>query len=417
MGSKLAINGGEKAVNINRPHYIWPPITEKTRKAVLRQLSDSISIYDKSGIIKNLEDKFAQYHGKKHALLTNSGTSALYSMFVGADLKEGDEVICPAYTFYATVTPLFFTGAIPVLADSRDDGNVDPQDIERKITENTKAIIVTHMWGMPCDMDSIVKIAKQYNLMLFEDASHAHGATYKKRKIGTFGEASAFSLQAQKTLTGGEGGVLLTDNDEIFYRALLLGHYNKRCKKEIPEDHPLHQYAVTGMGLKLRIHPIAAAIADEQFDNLETILEGRRKIANRMIKELKDLSMIEVPNVSEDVEPSWYAFIMQYKPEELEGLPIEKFYKALQAEGCTELDRPGSTCPLNYHTLFQKPELLFPRYKGRISYRIGDFPTAERFHEHSLKLPVWHDPKDEEIVDAYIEAFKKVAENYKELLK
>src|SRR3989344_9689211 len=135
MKSKLAINGGEKTVNIDRPHYVWPPITERTRKAVLRQLEESISIYDRSGIIKRLEDNFAQYHGKKHALLTNSGTSALHSMYVGADLKDEDEVICPAYTFYASVTPLFFTGAIPVLADSRDNGNIDPKDIERKITE------------------------------------------------------------------------------------------------------------------------------------------------------------------------------------------------------------------------------------------------------------------------------------------
>jgi len=416
MRGKLAINGGEKAIKINGPHYIWPPITERTRKAVLKQLEESISIYDKSGIIKELEDRFARYHGKKYALLTNSGTSALYSMYVGADLKEGDEVICPAYTFFATVTPLFFTGAVPVLADCRDDGNIDPQDIERKITDNTKAIVVTHMWGIPCDMDPIVEIAKKHDLMLFEDASHAHGATYKGKKVGTFGDASAFSLQAQKTLTGGEGGILLTDNDEIFYRALLLGHYNKRCKKEIPTNYPLYQYAVTGMGLKLRIHPIAAAIANEQFDNLESVLEGRRKFARKMIKELKDLPGIKVPEVPEDIEPSWYAFVLQYKPEELGGLPIEKFYEALYAEGCIEIDRPGSTCPLNYHPLFQNPELLFSRYKGKISYKKGDFPNAERFHEHSLKLPVWHDPKDKEIVDSYIKAFKKVIENYHEVL-
>ncbi len=416
MSSKLAVNGGEKTVKIDRPHYVWPPITERTREAVLRQLDESISIYDKSGIIGRLEDRFAQYHGKKHALLTNSGTSALHSIYVGADLKEGDEIICPAYTFYATVTPLFFTGAIPVLADSKSDGNIDPQDIERKITDKTKGVVLTHMWGLPCDMDAITDLARQYDLMLFEDASHAHGATYRGRKTGTFGDASAFSLQGQKTLTGGEGGILLTDNDEIFCRALLLGHYNKRCKTEIPTNNPLHQYAITGMGLKLRIHPVAAAIADEQFDNLESILEGRQKTANMMIEELKDLPGIEVPDIPANINPSWYAFIIQYRPEDLDGLPIERFYEALQAEGCMELDRPGSTCPLNYHSLFQNPTLLFPEYEGKVNYKKGDFPNAEKFHEHSLKLPVWHDAKDEDTVRSYINAFKKVIENHHELL-
>lgn len=415
MGNKLAINGGEKTVNIDRPHYVWPNITEKTKNVVLNQLNESISIYNKSGIIEKLENRFADYHGKKHALLTNSGTAALHSIFVGADLKEGDELICPAYTFYATVTPLFFTGAIPILVDCREDGNIDPEDIKRKITDNTKGIILTHMWGLPCDMDSIMDIKEKHNLLLFEDCSHAHGAIYKGKKVGTFGDASAFSLQGQKTLTGGEGGILVTDNDEIFYRSLLFGHYNKRCKQEIPEEHSLYQFAVTGMGLKLRIHPVAAAIADEQFDNLESVLENRRRTAKKMIEELKDIRGIEVPKISDNVEPSWYAFVMQYKSEELNGLPIEKFYRALLAEGCTELDRPGSTCPLNYHSLFQNPGAMFPKYERKISYRKGDFPSAERFHENSLKLPVWHDPKDEEIMNLYIDSFKKIIGGYKEL--
>jgi dTDP-4-amino-4,6-dideoxygalactose transaminase len=415
MASRLAINGGDKAVNYEGPHYVWPPITKKTADAVLNQLQSSISIYDRSGIIEKLENRLAAYHGKKHALLTNSGTSALHSMFVGAGMKDGDEVICPAYTFYATATPLFFTGAIPVLADCREDGNIDPEEIEKKINGKTKAIVVTHMWGMPCDMAPIIDVATKNGIMLLEDGSHAHGAIYRGQKAGTFGTASAFSLQGQKTLTGGEGGVLLTDNDEIFYKALLLGHYNKRCLKEIPRQHPLYQYAVTGMGLKLRIHPIAAAIADEQFDNLEDILRGRRAVAKKMIDELGEFPGIKVPRVPDGVEPSWYAFMLRYNPQELENLPVERFYEALKAEGCTEADRPGSTCPLNLHPLFQKPETLFPAYTGKMSYTKGDFPKAENFHKNSIKLPVWHETENE-LIDMYIAAFRKVALNFREAL-
>jgi len=414
--SKLAINGGPKVVDTKRQHFVWPPITEKTNQAVLKQLEDSISIYNRSGIIEKLEDRFSSYHGRKHSLLTSSGTAALHSSYVGVGLSHGDEVICPAYTFFATATPIFFTGAIPVLADAQGDGNIDPNDILHRITDKTRCIVVTHMWGIPCDMNPILDIAKVHNLTVIEDASHAHGATYFGRLVGSFGDVSAYSLQAQKTIVAGEGGVLLTDNDEIFYRALLLGHYNKRCKSEIPKSHPLHQFSVTGMGLKLRIHTLGAAIADEQFDNLTAVLEGRRRFASKMMARLGRLPGLRIPEFSVDVEPSWYAFVLQYVADELEGLPIERFYQALVAEGCVELDRPSSTCPLNYHPLFQNPGNLFTNYKNKFSYRLGDFPHAEKFHENSLKMPVWHLPEDEQVMELYIKAFEKVIENYTDLL-
>ncbi len=412
---ELAIFGGKKSVTSESPHYIWPRITKKTEEAVLKQLHSSISIYDRSGIIEHLEKKFSEMHETKHALLTNSGTMALFSLFFGAGLKKGDEVICPAYTFHATITPLFFTGAIPVVADCKQDGNIDPADIKRKITKKTKAIIVTHMWGIPCDMDEIVKIAKENKLLLFEDCSHAHFSKYKGKYVGTFGDAAAFSLQGQKTLTGGEGGILITNNDDIFYKALLLGHYNKRCKKEIPDDNPIHKYALTGMGLKLRIHPLAAAIAHEQLDSVQTTIEIRDIIAKKIINELKDLKGIRVPELK-DKESTWYSLVIQYVPEELDGIPFKKFYEALLEEGCAELDHPGSTMPLNITSLFQDPSLLFPNYAGELNYKEKDFPNAEKFYANALKLPVWHDLKDMKIVESYIHAFKKVIKNYKELL-
>jgi len=414
--SKLALLGGEKSVQLNRNHYEWPIISHKTRQRVMQQLDESISIYDKSGVIDRLENELALYHDMRHALLTSSGTAALHSMFVGADLKEGDEVICPAYTFFATITPLFFTGAVPILADSDEDGNISPASIERKITPRTRAIIVVHMWGHPCKMDEIVAIAQKHNLLLFEDGSHAHGAVYKNRKVGSFGHASAFSLQGQKTLTGGEGGFLLTNEDELFYRALLLGHYNKRCRQQIPKQHDLYPYTVTGMGLKLRIHPIAAAIAAEQFEELETVIEQRNQMAETMNRHLSTLPGITIRKPLEGCRSSWYAMILQYDQNKLGGLPLKTFHRALLAEGCRELDQPSSTCPLNYHPLFQNPGGLFPSYSGKFSYQKGDFPVAERFFESTLKLPVWHRPEDQEIFLCYLEAFKKVIQNHEELL-
>jgi dTDP-4-amino-4,6-dideoxygalactose transaminase len=415
--SILAINGGKKEISLPGPHFKWPVITKKTESAVLKQLYESISIYDRSGIIEKLENNLSDYFGMRIALLTNSGTSALHSMFVGAGLKEGDEVICPAYTFYATVTPLFFTGATPILADCDENGNISPKEIEKKITPKTRAIVITHMWGLPCEMDKIKTIAKKHNLLLLEDASHAFGARYHGMKVGTFGDAAAISMQAQKNVVAGEGGILITNKNEIFYKALLLGHYNKRCKNEIPKENPLSRFSITGMGLKLRIHPVAAAIANEQLDNLSEIMEKRKKIAEKMTEEFGKFKGLKVITPQKNVDSAWYALIIQYNPGAFNGLPAEKFYEALKAEGCAELDMPGSTCPLNLHPLFQNPGELFPKYAGKIQYKRGDFPMAEKFHKNCLKLPVWHEKNDEKFIKLYAKAFKKVIENYKEILK
>ncbi len=416
---RLAILGGPKTVKIKSSHFVWPPINKKIEKAVIKQLHESISIYDRSGIFKDFEEAFAKYHKRKYALLCSSGTLAIHSMFVAAGFKEGDEVICPVYTFFATVTPLLFTGAKPVFCDIDENGNIDPKEIERKITSKTKGVIVTHMWGIPCQMDEIVKICKKNNLILLEDCSHAHGAKYKGRIVGSFGDLAAWSLQGPKNVSGGEGGILATDNDEFYYRTLLLGHYNKRCKQEIPPNHPFYKYAVTGMGLKYRAHPLAIRIAYEVFKELDKYSEIKRFFAKRMIKELKNLPGISLPPAyfTPDIEPSWYAFLFQYEKEKLENLSVEKFFEALKAEGLNEVDRSGSTCPLNLLSLFQTPAELFPIYrKHPFSYKTGDFPKAEKFYQNAVKLPVWAFKKDLKFVKLYIKGIKKVIENYQDLL-
>ena len=414
--SKLAILGGPKTIIIKSPHIIWPVITKSTKLAVEKQLEQTISIYNRSGIIEKFEDKFSNFHKKKYALLTSSGTSAIHTMYIGANIKPGDEVICPAYTFFATVTPLFSIGAKPVLCDSDKSGNIDPNKIEKLITKKTKGIVITHMWGIPCEMNKIVSICKKYNLLLFEDCSHAHGATYKNKLVGTFGDVAAWSLQGQKIITGGEGGILLTNDKEIYYKSLLFGQYNKRCKQEIPAKHPLYKYSTTGMGLKLRSHPLAIAIAYEQFQLLEKWLKQKRSFAKKMINKLESLPGIYPPKVDKTTNPSWYAFLFRYKKEELGNISIEIFFNAIQAEGCLEADRPGSTCPLNLLPLFQTPSKLFPNYSDKDFYKKGDFPVAENFFQNTIKLPVWPFSKDEKLIDKYLEAIIKVVKNYKDLL-
>lgn len=417
QNKKLAVKGGTKTLSLKGSHYIWPPITKAVDKATLKQLHTSISIYDRSGVFKEFESFFATYHKREFALLCSSGTAAIHSMFVAAGFKAGDEVICPAYTFFATVTPLLFTGAKPVLCDCDSNGNIDPKEIEKKITPKTKGVVITHMWGIPCQMDRIVEICKRNKLLLLEDCSHAHGARYDGKVVGSFGDMAAWSLQGPKNVSGGEGGIVVTNNKEFYYRALLLGHYNKRCKQEIPTSHPLYRYSTTGMGLKYRAHPLAIALAFETFKKLDIYLATRDRFAKKIITALKNVSGLIPPHIMDNIQPSWYALIFQYQPEAFQNLAIEKFFEAIKAEGLTEADRPGSTSPLNLLPLFQNPTELFPAYKNsRFSYSPGEFPRAEQFYQNAIKFPVWAEPKNVRMVESYIRGIKKVSDNYQQLL-
>ncbi|MGK5631049.1 DegT/DnrJ/EryC1/StrS family aminotransferase [Streptomyces sp. URMC 123] len=414
--SPLALLGGTPAVSAPGPHFTWPPITEADRQAVARQLESAVSIPDRSGVVADLEDALASYLGVRHVVTTCTGTAALHSMYAAAGIGPADEVLVPALTFHATATPLFHLGAHPVLADINDRGQLDLEDAARRITARTKAVVAVHLWGLPEDMDALISFADDHELMLLEDGSHAHGATWNGRHTGTFGTASAFSLNGPKPLSAGEGGFVATDDTDLYYRVLLHGQYNKRCRREIPATHPLARFAVTGMGLKLRIHPLAAALAHTQLTRLENHLAGRQAVAARMRTALDGVPGIRVPHVPVSARPSWYALPLRYEPAELGGLPIERFLEALHAEGATEADVPGSTCPLHTHPLFQTPGALLPGYADGQRQPADTFPASDHVHAATLKLPVWHHENDVDLADAYTTAITKVATHAKDLL-
>lgn len=415
---KLAIFGGEKVIDPKKAKYNWPIIDKQVEEVIKKQLYTSVSIYNRSGIIEQFENSYAKKFKKKYAVLCSSGTLAIHSMFVAAGLNQGDEVICPAYTFFATITPLLFTGAKPVLCDCDQYGGIDPKEIEKKITRRTKAVVVTHMWGIPCQMDKIIKLCKKNGLLLLEDASHAHGAVYKGKQAGSFGGISAWSLQGFKNISGGEGGILTTNNAEFYYRALLLGHYNKRCLQEIPKDHKLAKFAISGMGLKYRSHPLAVSLAYEGLKKLPNYQKFRDSYARQIIKQLSKNKILKPLVPPRGTKSSWYGLIFKYNPKKIDGLPsVEKFYEAVKAEGLAEFDRPVSTMPVNLLPLFQEPWVLFPIYKKhRFSYKPGDFPKAEYFYKNILKIPVWATNRDKNVVNKYIKGIEKVINNYEDLL-
>ncbi|MDR1334246.1 MAG: DegT/DnrJ/EryC1/StrS family aminotransferase [Holosporaceae bacterium] len=394
----------------DKEHYVWPRITKEIEDVVVKQLHQGVSIYNRGGIFQEFEDRFSQYHGRKFALLSNSGTNAIFSMLEGIALTKGDEVICPVYTFFATISPIVYTGAVPIFCDCDESGNVTLDEIKKKVTPRTKAVIVTHMWGIPCDMKEIAEFCKSSGIFLLEDCSHAHGASCNGVKVGSFGDASAWSLQGQKIVTGGEGGIMLTDNEEIYYRATLQGHYNKRCRQEIPSSHPLHRFALTGFGLKFRAHPLAIAIANEQFSHLDDWILQKQKYADMFLEAFGHYSFLKMPNFK-GKQPSWYAFVMQFDESCSNGVSLDAFCNALHKIGLHEVDRPNSTCLLNDLPLFSCLNEAMPRlYEKHELQDQGSFPNADKFYKNAIKLPVWAFEDEATIVDGYIKGIRQICE-------
>ena len=366
--------------------YPWPLIDTDAEIAVRKQLHTTTCIYNKSGIVAEFEDAFAALHGSPFALLTSSGTAALHSAFYALELAPGDEVICPNYTFFATAMPLFQLGALPVLADCDADGSISPLEIQRLVTPRTKAVVVTHMWGYPCDMQSISKLCRNLGLGLVEDCSHAHGATFDGQMVGTFGDVGAWSLQAQKIIGAGEGGILLTGSREIYDRAQLLGHFNKRCLEEMDTTSPLYAFAATGMGLKYRAHPLGVALAASQLPKLGNWLECKRQNAARLssiIETQLGIRLLSPPQSQRKC--AFYALVFLVEPTEA-GFSRDELVAALVAEGFTDADIPNATSPLHTFALFQNPQSPVTTY--RRSCVRGNYPLSTRIAAQSVKISV-----------------------------
>jgi len=374
---------------IDLKNYEHPIISDEMVDSVTRQLFDDISLYDNGGIYREVEDALKKLFQVPYGLTVCNGTSALFSMYYGAGIGHGDEVIVPAYTFFATASPLFLLGAVPVLVDCDESGNIDTELVSEKVTSRTKAIVITHMWGIPGKMERLAAVAKDHGLLLLEDASHAHGATYDGRVIGSFSDGAAWSLQGKKLLTAGEGGFFATKHQAFFERAVLLGHFNKRAKKDVslPE---FTDFTVTGLGGNLRMHPLGAAVLRPQLARFTEQLQQRRETAALLTEAIARTDGLENVPVPENVNPAWYAFNFFFDPDAFR-VSREDFVDLLVAEGGVEFDIPGSTCPLNRHPLFTRPADVLPSYRElQHRFDLGEYPAAEAFHGRIIKLPTWH---------------------------
>jgi len=231
-----------------------------------------------------LEEEFAEYCGTDYALVTSSGTSALLVSLLAMGIKPGDEVIVPAYTFVATYSSAIFAGAVPVLSEIDDSLDLDPKDIEHRITSKTKAIVPVHMLGNGCNMDAIMDIAEKHGLMVLEDACQAGGGAYKGKKLGSIGRMGAFSLNIFKTITAGDGGVVITNDKDLYERAFGLhdqGHSPHRASVEIGHRSIL--------GLNFRVNELLAAVALAQLRKIDKIISTLREKKNKLKKMISDI--------------------------------------------------------------------------------------------------------------------------------
>ena len=420
---QLALLGGEKSVKSEASEiFTWPIVTDRHEKAVLEVLRAR----KMSGIeiTKEFEKKYAEMLDRKYALAYNNGTAAILGAMYGLGIGLGDEVICPSITYWASVAQAYSLGATPVFADIDPETLcIDPNDIEHRITPRTKAIVVVHYAGMPAEMDAIMKIAAEHNLKILEDASHAHGARYKGKQVGTFGEAAAFSLMTGKSLAIGEAGILFTDDRRVYERALLFGHYIRHNEITLEELKPFA--GLPCGGAKHRIHQLSSALGLVQLELYPKQMAEIDEAMNYFCDLLEDtagIKPIRPAKGTNTTKGGWYYPHFLYNSDELGGLSLSRFSQAVVAEG--SICNPGCNKPLHLHPLFitmdvyghgRPTRIAFLDETATIEQYVETLPVAESITQRVFEVP-WFKRFEPEIIDKHAMAYKKAIKNYQLLL-
>ena len=415
MNNQLALLGGEKSLTRKASTLGVTTLPPKAFDTV-RELMEKNEI-STSPIVAQFEARFAAYIGVKYGLCVCNGTTSIQAGLFAAGVKPGDEVIVPSFTFWASAGPIIAIGAIPRFADVEEDThNISAKSIEALITPKTKAVIVVHVWGNPCDMDAIMEVANRHGVKVVEDCSHAHGATYKGKKVGSFGAVGCFSMQGSKVLSAGEGGILVTNSRECFERAVTMGHY-ERCKS-LGEDSEYSRYALTGFGFKHRIHPIAVAIADANLDLLDEQNTARYRNAKRLEELLSDLPFIKFQKEYEGAQRVFAYHYAQYVPEALGNLKLKAVLKAIAAEGVN-----CGSCgygKLHLAPLYTKDGVLAAEYpfcskEYPVDLAASDLPVTAKLADTAFMIAGRLELATEEDLEAISRAYHKVAANVEAL--
>jgi dTDP-4-amino-4,6-dideoxygalactose transaminase len=378
----------------------WQQITED-EVAMAAEMTRRNELSGGTPVVREFEKEWREWIGTKFAVSVVNGTSALYSAYFGLGVGPGDEVICPINTWICSIAPALLLGARPVFCDIDPETlMIDPADVRAKITEKTRCICVVHLWGNVCDMDAVMAVSKESGIPVVEDCSHAHGAKFGGKMCGAIGHVGAWSLQGSKAVSAGEGGVLTTDDIDVFERACLVGQVNRIAGIDLvgaryEELQPL------GLGMKFRAHPLGIGIAAVQLRKLPELNRRRRAYFEEVEEGLAGIPGLRPLKVYEKAERAgFYGFPVIHEPDKMGGMSTDDFVKAVNEKGI----KVNRTAYPNLHDLplFIKGFDIFTRNRGPLcasegykGYRQGDFPKAELAKDRTIYLPVLSDPVPE----------------------
>jgi perosamine synthetase len=350
-----------------------PEITEKEIEAVVAVLrTPNLSLGPK---LEEFERRLADYVGTKYGVAVNSGTSALHLIIKALGISEGEEVITTPFSFIASANCILFERARPVFVDIDPRTlNIDPGRIEAAITPRTKAILAVDVFGHPADWDRLEAIARRHGLLLIEDSAEALGAEYKGRKAGSFGQAGVFGFYPNKQITTGEGGMIVTNNEDLARLCRSLRNQGRG------EGDGWHQHE--RLGYNYRLSELSCALGLAQLSRLEEILAKRERVAQMYNERLRDLDGVEIPYVSPEVKMSWFVYVVRLS---------EEYSREDRDRILRELKARGIGCS-NYFP----PIHLQPFYR-ELGYREGDFPITESVSARTIALPFYNNLTEREI--------------------
>lgn len=409
---KPAILGGPAAVTCDERQFAasqrWPDLGQDELRNIGALFEDAdISTHP---VIRELENAYCRRFQRQYALAHNNATSALMAAFFALNLKSGDQILVPTATFWASVLPMMWHGLVPVFCESEPRTlGLDVEDLRKRMNPSVKALVIVPLLGIPSEYEDLLAFAREHDLKVIEDASHCHGAMYKGKPVGSFGDISVFSLQGDKLAPAGEGGIFLTDDYDYWERAVCFGDITRIIELETPA----RRFAATSFGVKTRIAPVSAAIALAQLRKLDQHNQVRKDNLTRISQALESYGFDSYMD-----KPHWQRTYFEFlvRVPEL-GLTRDQWVRALQAEGCN-VSTP------RYPLLHEQPFFTEGAFRRVLriedslvpDYPAGGFDRTRAHNDKLLRFPAF--PQiDDDVLEQYIEAIHKVGSHQKQILQ